>query len=51
MAAAAPSSMKKLAVNAVSLAHKRVLMRVDFNVPFKDVRALSVLLFAWRVSQ
>jgi len=29
-------SLKKLSIDAISLAGKRVLMRVDFNVPMKD---------------
>jgi hypothetical protein len=33
------STLTKLGLDALSLAGQRVLIRVDFNVPFKKVRA------------
>jgi hypothetical protein len=34
------STLTKLGIDALSLVDKRVLVRVDFNVPFKKVRPL-----------
>ena len=38
MASAGARTLRKLAVDAVNVSEKRVLVRVDFNVPMKDVR-------------
>jgi 3-phosphoglycerate kinase len=40
-ASASASMLRKLSIDAVSLAGRRVLCRVDFNVPMKDVRVCA----------
>ena len=37
----AKSALTKLGLTSLPVADKRVLIRVDFNVPFKKVRVLA----------
>ncbi len=42
-AATSKSALRKLCIDAVPLTGRRVLCRVDFNTPMKDVRNICPL--------